>query len=195
MPTSDPHESIIEAARAGADWAWERLVKQIDGPLRGYITRLGAVDVDDIVGETWLHVARGLRHFNGDETAFRSWVFMIAHHRMVDERRRFHRKPSTPIDHTEIDEFAPAVRSTESEAIDRISDREVQEILNLLPPEQREVILLRFFAGFGINEIGRIVGKRPGAVSTLQRRALRRLERILGQSRTFSERRDGNGVK
>jgi DNA-directed RNA polymerase specialized sigma24 family protein len=34
-----------------------------------------------------LHVARGIHRFEGDHNAFRSWVFMVAHHRIIDERR------------------------------------------------------------------------------------------------------------
>jgi RNA polymerase sigma-70 factor (ECF subfamily) len=186
VPTSDPFESVITAASQGAEWAWERLVGELDGKLRGYVRRLGGSDVDDLVGETWLHVARGLSRFSGDEASFRSWVFMIAHHRIVDERRRFSRRPVEHVDETVLDEAGPTARSAESEAVERIDDIALQRILDRLRPDQREVIVLRFVADFGVTEIARIVGKTPGAVRALQRRALKRLKRILGPSGTFS---------
>ncbi len=185
MPTSDPFDSILTAAGQGAEWAWERLVADLDGVLRGYVRRQGGMDADDLVGETWLQVARGLKRFSGDEAAFRSWVFMIAHHRIVDERRRVRRKPVESVDETVLEEAAPKVGSAESEAVARVVDEELQRVLDRLPPDQREVVILRFVACFGVTEVARIVGKSPGAVSALQRRALKRLEKILGEGGTF----------
>lgn len=186
MPVAEPSDSVIEAARRGAEWAWARLLEDIDGPLRGYVRRQGGVDVDDLVSETWLHVARGIHKFSGDQAAFRSWVFLIAHHRIVDERRWFSRKRVEPVDDEDLDGTAPPARSAESEAMDHIADEELQRALDRLSPDQREVILLRFFVGFDVSDIAPIVGKKPGAVRALQRRAMRRLEKILGEDSTFS---------
>ena len=41
MPVSDPFESVLDAARSGAEWAWSRLVGDIDARLRGYVRRQG----------------------------------------------------------------------------------------------------------------------------------------------------------
>ena len=118
MPTVDPFQSVLDAARSGAEWAWSRLVNDLDGRLRGYVRRQGGVDADDLVGETWLHVARGLHRFEGDENAFRSWVFMIAHHRIIDERRRRRRKPTELREQAVLDRLGPSTRSAESKAIE-----------------------------------------------------------------------------
>jgi RNA polymerase sigma-70 factor (ECF subfamily) len=37
----------------------------------------------------FVQVARNLGTFEGDERGFRAWVFTVAHHRLVDERRYF----------------------------------------------------------------------------------------------------------
>ena len=182
MPVVDPFESVLEAARSGAEWAWARLVGDIDGTLRGYVRRQGGVDTDDLVGETWLHVVRGLYRFEGDEKAFRSWVFMIAHHRIIDERRKRGRNPVELRETAVLERVGPSTRSAESEMIEEAADEEFRKVLDRLSPAQREVLLLRFVGGFGITEIADIVGKKPGAVQALQRRAFKQLEKIL-QSR------------
>ena len=56
-------------------------------------------------------------------------------------------------------------------------DGEPHQPIDELPPDQREVVLLRIIGDLTIAEIARAVGKRPGAVKALQRRGLRRLER------------------
>jgi len=186
VPLSDPFESIVEAARHGAEWAWARLVHDIEPALRAYVRRQSRGDVDDLVAETWLHVARGLQRFQGDERAFRSWVFMIAHHRVLDERRRLARSQTLQIDAGELETLGSPSSSAESVVVGRADADAIQQVLDKLPRAQREVVLLRFVAGFGVSEVAEIVGKSPGAVSALLRRALARLGRILGKTRTFS---------
>jgi DNA-directed RNA polymerase specialized sigma24 family protein len=48
----------------------------------------GAREIDDLTSETFLGVVRAIPRFRGDEGQFRSWVFVIAHRRLQDERRR-----------------------------------------------------------------------------------------------------------
>jgi RNA polymerase sigma-70 factor (ECF subfamily) len=144
---------------------------------------LGASDPDDLVGETWLHVARRIHEFSGDEAGFRSWVFMIAHHRVIDARRRRSRRPEVLADQNTL--RGPSTRSAEDEAMERMAADELEAVLEQLSPDQREVVLLRFVGGFGIREIAEIMGKRPGAVQALQRRAFAKLEKILEREVRF----------
>jgi RNA polymerase sigma-70 factor (ECF subfamily) len=176
---------VVEAARSGAEWAWGLLVSAVDGTLHAYLRRQGGIEVDDLVSETWLHVARGIAGFQGDEAAFRSWVFTIAHHRLIDERRRIGRRRADCVEQHTLDQAAPESPSAEAEALERLCDEELQRLLGMLSPAQREVIVLRFLAGFGPTEIGSIIGKDPNAVRALQRRGLKRLDKILRQSGTF----------
>jgi RNA polymerase sigma-70 factor (ECF subfamily) len=56
--------------------------------------------------------------------------------------------------------------------------------LAALPPLQAEIVLLRVVGGFDSSEVGRIVGKKPGTVRVLQKRALERLAELLAESST-----------
>ncbi len=55
----------------------------------------------------------------------------------------------------------------------------VREVLDSLPPLQRDIVLLRVIGGLSVEETARIVGRRPGAVRTAQHRALARLRETL----------------
>lgn len=175
-------DSILDAARSGVQWAWTRLLEDIDPVLRGYLRQQGAHDPDDLAGETWLHVARGVEGFDGDYQAFRSWVFMIAHHRIIDERRKRRRRPENLEEDATLDTSAPSSRSAEAEAMDSLEHDGMEALLDRLSPSQREVVLLRVIAGFGITEIAEIMGKKPGAIQALQHRAFRRLRKILQEA-------------
>lgn len=187
MPAQDPFESVVQAAQAGAVWAWERLVNDIDGPLRGYARRQGVLDVDSVVGETWLHIARGIGSFVGTDAGFRSWAFTVAHHRIIDDRRRRTRKPTVSVDASTLDSLAKTSPSAEDEFESHTSSEAVQLLLLDLPASQREVVLLRVIGGFGISEIAEIIGKRPGAVQSLQHRAFKRLRKTVGEGTRFQD--------
>src|SRR5437870_399795 len=81
-------EDILEAARAGRPDALEALYRALHPPILAYIqNQLPAPDAEDAASDVFVSVARGLGRFQGSESAFRSWVFTIAHHRIVDHRR------------------------------------------------------------------------------------------------------------
>lgn len=74
----------------------------------------------------------------------------------------------------------PAVDSPESAVVAASAgDDAARRIVALLPPDQAEVVLLRVVADLSVEQVARIVGKRPGTVRVLQSRGLKRLaERI-----------------
>lgn len=134
-------------------------------------------DAEDVASETWLSVARGLGTFSGDEDAFRAWVFTIAKRRVVDHLRRRGRRPSLPADV----EHEPSAEEAALEG--RLGDDAARRIVDLLPPDQAQIVLLRVVAGLPVEEVARLVGRRPGTVRVLQHRALRRLAEKLPPDR------------
>ncbi len=172
-------QSILDAACAGAEWAWSRLYADLAGPVRGYAVARGAGEPDDVVGETFLQVARNLKGFQGEYPAFRSWVFVIAHHRVIDERRRRTRRPEQPIDRPDPGAEGGDV---EHEALDLLATRRVMDVLDGLSPDQRSVVMLRIVGDFSLEQTAEILGKRVGAVKSLQKRGLDRLRKILPEA-------------
>ena len=54
----NPWDSLLGAAKSGAEWAWDRIYREIAPKVRGYLVSLGSEDPDDLLGEVWLQVAR-----------------------------------------------------------------------------------------------------------------------------------------
>lgn len=167
----DGFPEILAAARTGADWAWERLYGSIAGGVRGYLAAQGATDPENLTGEVLLHLVRGLPRFEGDEAGFRSWVFLVAHHRLIDERRRRRRDAML----TGQEAPAAAAPSAEVLALDSVTDVEWRRRLDELTDDQRHVILLRVVADLSAEQVAQILGKRVGTIRVLQHRALLRL--------------------
>jgi len=83
---------VLTAAQAGQGWAFERLFGWLGGPVSSYLRGAGAEDADGLANEVFLRVFTRMVDFQGGEGKFRSWVFTIAHHLLVDDQRRQRRR-------------------------------------------------------------------------------------------------------
>lgn len=175
-PDDDRFDEVLLAARAGGDWAWTRIYEDLAPKVVGYLRAHGAADPEDVAGEVFLQVVRGLPGFSGGKADFMAWTFTIAHRRLVDDLRRRGRRPVAPAPAGMIERLSGAGGDVHEEAEARIADASVHAAIAELPSAQRSVLLLRIIGDLTIDEIARVVGKRPAAVKALQRRGLRRLE-------------------
>lgn len=178
-----PHESLAQdltAAGAGDVAAFERIYHRLAPSVASYLRWNGVVDVESLTNEVMTQIYRNLPRFTGDADAFRSWAFTIAHHRMVDERRAEGRRP--PVVDGDID-ADDVVGNVEDEAIDLLSDERVRLLFDGLSPDQRDVLLLRVVADLSIDDAALALGKPPGAVKSLQHRALAALRRQLDREK------------
>ena len=102
----------------------------------------------------------------------------LAHHRLLDSCRRRKRRPLDPVPDEVIHEHAP-VDDAEDAALAAVSVDRVKKLIGELSPDQQDVLLLRLVADLTVEEVARIVRKRPGAVKALQRRGLSALKKKL----------------
>jgi RNA polymerase sigma-70 factor, ECF subfamily len=176
MPLGDRFSAVLEAAGLGEPWALEELYRDLHPSVLGYLRGQAAREAEDLASEVFIDMARGIRTFKGAEPAFRSWVFTIAHHRLVDHRRASRRRDSGM---ALLRAVPPKKGDTETDAMESLDTGSALGRIAKLPPDQAEVVLLRVVADLPVDQVARIVRKRPGAVRALQLRALRRLARDL----------------
>jgi RNA polymerase sigma factor (sigma-70 family) len=169
--------AVLEAAHDGQPEAFERIFTALAPVVSGYLRLQGAVEPDDLTSEVFVAVLRNIDRFRGDEPGFRSWVFTIAHRRLLDERRRLVRRPPSEPLAADVDVAAPD--DVESAVEASLSEERVRGLCEQLAPDQRDVLLLRLLGRLKIEEIAGVLGKTPGAVKALQRRGMRAVERLL----------------
>lgn len=173
-------DEVLARARRGDESAWALLYDGIAPQVLGYVRVRGAADAEEVLGDVFLHVARGIDDFEGDASKFRSWVFVIATSRLYDERRRRRRKPTDPLEPAAEERLSCAV-DIEAEVMQAAAAEEVRELLDVLTPDQRAVVELRVFAELTSREVADILDKPTGAVKALYRRGLGALRRELEQ--------------
>jgi RNA polymerase sigma-70 factor (ECF subfamily) len=166
----------LRRTQAGEPQAFDELVRWLEHALVGFLRARGAEDPEGMANDVLVRVFRGIGRFEGGAAQFRAWVFKIARNAVIDERRYRARRPSVPV----ADDELPG--SLAPDGTDGIGDRErVEAMLSDLTDEQREVLLLRVVAGLSVDETARTVGKRPGAVRSMQNRALNHLRTVLSK--------------
>lgn len=179
FPADRSFDSLLTAARSGAERAWIELYRAFSPAVLGYLRGQAAPEAEDLTGEVFLQVVRDLHRFQGDRAAFKAWVLAIAHHRFIDQRRRSRRRPVELVAVPE--DPGRAAPDAEVEALALLGTARVRELLAALSPDQRAVLLLRIVGDLSGEQIGRVLGKRPGAVKALQRRGLAALARMLAK--------------
>jgi RNA polymerase sigma factor (sigma-70 family) len=158
----------------------EDLYRELAPAVLGYLRGSGAAEPEDLLGDVFVAVIRGLPNCGDDPAAIRRWVFTVAHHRLIDERRRrVTRARDVTLDLT----HEPTTDDCYDELLSRISASPAVRALESLTADQRAVVLLRDVADLSVADTAAVLGKKPGAVKTTHRRALAALaSRVTGES-------------
>lgn len=167
---------LIEAAGAGDGWAFTELYERYAYRIKAFAASREVDDPDAMANDVMLRVFQNISGFEGSEAAFKSWIFTIARNRMIDVHRHSKRRV-TRADREVRDDDQQFVTSAENVALEAIGLAETLALLEVLTPEQREVIALRMIADLGLEQVADVVGRPVTAVKALQRRGLARLQR------------------
>ena len=162
----------LQAAQDGDEQGFATLWRALQPAVLRYLRVVVGDAAEDVASETWLQAARDLHRFSGDALAFRGWLFRIARHRGIDERRRAGRRAEDPAASTDA---GPAARDAAAEVLEGTDTRWALGLIGTLPIDQAEAVLLRVVAGLDVSATAKVLGKRSGAVRVATMRGLRRL--------------------
>lgn len=170
-------EQCVAQARGGDASAFEELVRTYEAPVYRLALRMcggRAEDAQEVAQEAFLAAWRGLPRFRG-QCRFSSWLYKLTANAAVDHLRREKRRPA-------------AVPHTPQEELERRElHRAVQQALDRLTPEHREVLLLRQMQGLSYQEIGAALSLEEGTVKSRLSRAKRQLRTILAEGNLLGE--------
>jgi RNA polymerase sigma-70 factor (ECF subfamily) len=175
-----PFDELLQAAKGGDERAFASLYRAYQPGLLRYLRVSAGAAAEDIAGEVWYDIARGLGSFVGGEDGFRGWLFTTARRRFLDSKRAAARRPV--VTGAEVVEAgSAALDPAELVAADLSTEGALALIASTLPPDQAEIVVLRAVAGLDVEQVARIVGKRPGAVRVAAHRGLRKLAERLAE--------------
>jgi RNA polymerase sigma-70 factor (ECF subfamily) len=176
-------DPVVEAAKAGDEPAFAELVGRHRRELHVHCYRmLGSFEeAEDMVQEAFLRAWRARDSFEGGQ-GFRAWLYRIATNACLDALRSSRRVPSLhsfaevpwiqPYPDRLLDELAPS--DTEPDAV--VVARETIEltylaVIQLLPPRQRAVVILRDVLGWSAAETASLLDMTVAAANSALQRA------------------------
>ena len=175
MDESD--ERLMLRFQAGDARAFEVLVRRHRTPVFTFLVRLTGDRgrAEDLCQEAFLRVVRASAGWE-ERARFRTWLFRIARNLAVDEARRLGLRRAEPLD-PKPDEHTGDEPVTEDPPPDRAADASLLRpkllaALGALPPEQREVFLLREYSGLRFAAIAEVTGTPENTVKSRMRYAL-----------------------
>ncbi|BBZ10311.1 sigma-70 family RNA polymerase sigma factor [Mycobacterium branderi] len=173
-------DAVVADAVAGDRDALREVVETIRPIVVRYCrARVGTVErgglsADDVAQEVCLAAITALPRYRDRGRPFLAFVYGIAAHKVADAHRAAGRDLSYPA------ETLPEQRSVEAGpeevAIEADSVVRMNELLEVLPDKQREILILRVVVGLSAEETATAVGTSAGAVRVAQHRALARLK-------------------
>jgi RNA polymerase sigma-70 factor, ECF subfamily len=168
-------ERLMLRFQAGDARAFEALVRRHRTPVFSFLLRLTGDSgrAEDLCQDAFLKVVRAAEGWE-ERARFRTWLFAIARNLAVDESRRMAFRRAESLD----DPAGGAARTaSDGPAPDRAAEAallrpKLEAALASLPPEQREVFLLREHAGLRFAEIAEVTGTPENTVKSRMRYAL-----------------------
>jgi len=181
-PRTDPDFAAVGAAQHNRA-AFAVLYRRYLDRVYGYaFYQLGDHhDAEDATERTFLAALAALGEFRDTGSTFRAWLFRIAHNTIANAHRTRARRPTVALPQAWD---RPAPDADPARLVGRGEElRELLTLIDQLPDDRRQVILLRFVDELTSREIGVVLERSEGAVRVLLHRALRELAGRLAEER------------
>jgi RNA polymerase sigma-70 factor (ECF subfamily) len=144
---------------------------------------------EDIFQETFVKIIDTLRHNRyNEEGKFISWALCIAHNLCIDYFRKIKRKPPIVTSNNQnlLELLYTGSENAEEKTIRFEKYESLHSLLNKLPLEQREVIVLRHFGDMSFKEIARLTHCSINTALGRMRYGLMNLRKMLAEEKSFT---------
>ncbi|HMI07473.1 MAG TPA: sigma-70 family RNA polymerase sigma factor [Flavobacterium sp.] len=179
-----PDALLVKSYVAGDESALATLISRHESKIYGFIySKIADRDIsDDIFQDTFIKVIKTLKSNSyNEEGKFLPWVMRIAHNLIIDHFRRNKKMPMF----RETDEFSIfSIMTDNSMTIENqmISDqveRDLKKLIEELPQDQKEVLVMRIYQDLSFKEISELTGVSINTALGRMRYALMNLRKVI----------------
>ena len=176
---------LIKRYIKGHEESIEELINRHKSRIFAYImkyTRNQAL-AEDIFQETFFKVIDSLQQGRyNEEGKFLPWVLMIAHNLCMDYFRKNKRMPNTvDVDSNVVQNSMGLLDENREDKIMRQQTADtLRDMIDKLPPDQKEVLILRHYADMSFKEIAEMTGTNINTALGRMRYALLNLKKMIG---------------
>ncbi|MFI6043680.1 sigma-70 family RNA polymerase sigma factor [Nocardia sp. NPDC051321] len=172
-------DKLIGPAAAGDRNAVTEIVRIVHPLVRRYCgARLGntahlQVTADDVVQEILIATVKAIPRYRDQGKSFLAFVYGIAANKVADAFRRSQQHPTYPM--AEMPDTASTEAGPEEWALALERRAATKELMKILAPAHREVLVMRIVLGWSAAQTAEAIGTSPGVVRVMQHRALNKL--------------------
>ncbi|MFZ3569467.1 RNA polymerase sigma factor [Streptomyces sp. BH034] len=173
----------MAAARAGDPDAFAILYNEHHDRVFSYVvgrTRNRQL-AEDLTQDVFVRALRRLETFSDHGHEIGAWLYTIARNIVIDHYKASRTRHEVPTgDMADEDRFVTTAEAGALRHLDIVEARETIKVaMRSLTADQRACVLARFFDELEIDEAAVVLGRKPGAVKTLQYRAVEKLREAL----------------
>ncbi len=179
-----PDALLVKNYVAGDENALTILIKRHQSKIYGFIySKLSDRDIsDDIFQDTFIKVIKTLKSNSyNEEGKFLPWVMRISHNLIIDHYRRNKKMPM----YRETEEFSifsimsDNVPNIESQLITSQVENDLRKLIEELPAEQKEVLMMRMYQDLSFKEISEATGVSINTALGRMRYAIMNLRKVI----------------
>jgi len=179
--TEATDEELMQRYRDGEARAFETLYARHKGPVYRYILRQCGVAAlaEELFQDVWMNLIKARERYEV-RAKFTTWLYTLAHHRVIDHYRR--QATGVPISYDDdsdeplIEQVADSeLKQPDNEFERRRQAQQLLVLLTQLPEAQREAFLLREESGLSLEEIAAVTGVNAETAKSRLRYALAKL--------------------
>lgn len=185
MNNSATDQELITKFINGEQAAAEQLIRLYKNKVFGYISMYirDQALAEDLFQDTFLKVIQSLKSGRyQDSGRFISWVMRIAHNLIIDHFRREKQMNTVSSDDNEwnvLNSKKLAEDNAEDVIVKRQVIRDIRRLIQMLPKDQREVVILRHYTGLSFKEISEITGVSINTALGRMRYALINIRKLI----------------
>jgi RNA polymerase sigma-70 factor (ECF subfamily) len=179
-----PDALLVKNYVAGDENALTILINRHQSKIYGFIySKLSDRDIsDDIFQDTFIKVIKTLKSNSyNEEGKFLPWVMRISHNLIIDHYRRNKKMPM----YRETEEFSifsimsDNVPNIESQLITSQVENDLRKLIEELPAEQKEVLMMRMYQDLSFKEISETTGVSINTALGRMRYAIMNLRKVI----------------
>lgn len=180
---------LVQQFVGGNQYAIENLIHRHKNRVYTYILLIVKNQhlAEDILQDTFIKVINSLKHGRYVENGkFISWVIRIAHNLIIDHFRKEKHLNTISNDGNEYDLFNStkfAARNAEEDLVHSQITQDVKELVNKLPLEQREVVVMRHYMELSFKEIADQTGVSINTALGRMRYALINMRKMIEEKK------------
>lgn len=190
-------EMLMVRYQRGDRHAFATLVGRYQKPLFNFALRQlrHRSLAEEVTQEAFLRVVQNASEFK-HEARFSTWLYTIGRNLCIDQIRKQVSRPQTSLDQPSLAGELPALHDRIADAHPRASTERavanqeladcIRRSLDALPPDQREVFLLREVANLPFKEIAKVTGVGENTIKSRMRYALDRLQEALAEFEDYA---------